>query len=200
LSPGRDNANLNLSHNTTPSLLQTNSAQVSSHEVVGGATAALSPHRHVANPNPVYQNMTPISPPNVTTVLPPNQHRIQPISHYQGISSMPAPIRRTKAIRSTTGVQTVWYPSTGKDAIPKPEIGPCNTGDLYVHCYDAGGVFQFQVWLWNGPNEWLPIAEAHQHPILHDHVFILTRQGDPSWIRRKSLVTYSARSRLQRSL
>jgi hypothetical protein len=122
---------------------------------------------------------------------PANRHQEGPPDENLGS----IPVRRSRAIRSVSGEMTVWYASSGKTSIRYPSIGAYKPGDLFVHRFEVGHSFGHQVWLWDIINGWTPIHEAYPHPTLKDHVLSMTKSGDPSWITRKSLVTYVGRSR-----
>ncbi|KAJ3535933.1 hypothetical protein NM688_g6907 [Phlebia brevispora] len=91
---------------------------------------------------------------------------------------------------------TRWYQSTGEHGIAKPPADcPAMPGDIYIHA-DAC-ISRVQYWLRLGSQEWIPVEQGANHPILDDRRLWFRSPLEPSWITKKSYSTYSGNYRRQ---
>jgi len=100
-----------------------------------------------------------------------------------------------KAIRSHE--ETVsWYSSKSSLALDQPPVsltcygGTLQSGDLFINIHSNG----IQSWI-RELDRWVSVEEDHPHPFLKSYRLILLKNGDPSWVTRKTVVTYRAKMR-----
>ncbi|KAJ3511306.1 hypothetical protein NLJ89_g4177 [Agrocybe chaxingu] len=65
-------------------------------------------------------------------------------------------------------------------------------GDLFVHDW-PGGV---QVWIWDVAEGWRAVEAGHPHPTLISHRLQISDKKEPSWVTKKTQVTYRTRKGL----
>jgi hypothetical protein len=103
--------------------------------------------------------------------------------------------RSLKAIRCREEV-TSWYSSQDPAPLSSPPTAPplfsdaLQEGDLFIHMY-RGGV---QSWIWAGTS-WMPVKECHPHPSIEGYCFFLLENNDPTWVTRRTVVTYRGKKR-----
>ena len=106
------------------------------------------------------------------------------------------PFRRfRKAIRSREDV-TSWYHSQSSTPIDEPSSSShhysdaLSEGDLFMNVFSGG----IQAWVWNG-KAWVPIKEGDPHPSIDGYCVSFLRDGEPSWVTKKTMVTYRGKRR-----
>ena len=103
--------------------------------------------------------------------------------------------RCRKAIRSCEEV-TSWYCSRSSRPMDFPSLSPhlysealCEN-DLFIHTCSNG----IQAWIWNGET-WVPIKEGDPHPHITGYCVSFLEKGEPSWVTKKTIVTYRSKRR-----
>lgn len=93
-----------------------------------------------------------------------------------------------------------WYISEEVVSCEMPPMEPScfshrlDTGDLFIHKLSQD---QTRVWLWSAQRVWHRLQEGDPHPYLEDYVFQMLKSGEPSWVTRKTVVTYMGRVKRQ---
>ncbi|KAJ3545881.1 hypothetical protein NM688_g5574 [Phlebia brevispora] len=114
-------------------------------------------------------------------------------------------VQYTKVVRpfkGGIGRYTRWYSSVGGQTLAAPPVGcPGVPGDLYVHGVngDADGECT-QIWLCLEDKRWSTAEAGMAHPTIDQRVLWLRTNREPSWIKRKSYVTYQSKDRLKEAM
>ncbi|KAI5988761.1 hypothetical protein EDD15DRAFT_2198847 [Pisolithus albus] len=100
-----------------------------------------------------------------------------------------------KAIRSREEV-TSWYHSQSSMPMDEPPLS-CHLysealceGDLFVNVCSGG----IKAWIWRG-KAWVPIKEGDPHPHISGYCVSFLRHAEPSWVTKKTIVTYRSKRR-----
>lgn len=111
-----------------------------------------------------------------------------------GHSATSLPRRCTRKIRGQDAHVT-YFLSYGAEPLSSPDNSiACMNGDLFVHRWSVGQTPQ--IWMKDARGTWDRIYPCSaRHPFLPDHRLHLTKSGEPSWITKKSVVTYRGRER-----
>ena len=62
--------------------------------------------------------------------------------------------------------------------------------DIFIHMFSNG----IQAWIWNGET-WVPIKEGDPHPHITGYCVSFLEKGEPSWVTKKTIVTYRSKQR-----
>jgi hypothetical protein len=101
----------------------------------------------------------------------------------------------SKSIRSRPE-KILYYRSEGLRRIDSPPINASYYshglvyGHIFVHKYSSKP--DVQTWIWDGTS-WSSITTGYQHPSLENYEFNVLHNGEPSWITKKSAVTYQSK-------
>ncbi|KAI0314494.1 hypothetical protein OF83DRAFT_442866 [Amylostereum chailletii] len=127
--------------------------------------------------------LSPIIPPSVTTSL-----------ESSTSSSIRNGVQRFQRKIRSTGLLHVWFSSFGNEALPHPHPvdGPVVEGNIYIHKIFASSP---QIWMRTKEGLWLPVSVDAPHPLLPSHLLALLPNGDPTWLTRKTVVTYRGRAK-----
>jgi hypothetical protein len=93
-----------------------------------------------------------------------------------------------------------WYVSQEAVSCEMPPVEPScfshrlDIGDLFIHRFSRDTT---RVWLWSAQRTWHRLQEGDTHPYLEDYVFQMLKSGEPSWVTRKTVVTYLGRVKRQ---
>ena len=103
--------------------------------------------------------------------------------------------RFRKAIRSREDV-TLWYHSQSSVPVDEPSSSSLHysdalsDGDLFMNVFSGG----IKAWVWK-EKAWVPIKEGDPHPRIDGYCVSFLQNGEPSWVTRKTMVTYRGKRR-----
>ena len=89
-----------------------------------------------------------------------------------------------------------WHSGKSSQALDQPPISPTRyggtlqSGDLFINIHSDG----IQCWI-QELDCWVSVEEGHPHLFLKSYHLILLKNGDPSWVTRKTIITYKAKMR-----
>ena len=135
------------------------------------------------------------APESACQVSPPDAALRQGTPALSSEGGVPPFQRFRKAIRSREEV-TSWYCSRSSRPMDGPSVSPylysealCEN-DLFIHTCSNG----IQAWIWNGET-WVPIKEGDPHPHITGYCVSFLEKGEPSWVTKKTIVTYRSKRR-----
>ena len=67
---------------------------------------------------------------------------------------------------------------------------PLCEGDLFINVFSGG----IQAWVWKG-KAWVPIKGGDPHPYIDGYCVSFLQDGEPSWVTKKTMVTYRGKRR-----
>ncbi|KAA1479363.1 hypothetical protein DENSPDRAFT_855342 [Dentipellis sp. KUC8613] len=108
----------------------------------------------------------------------------------------PPAVRRTRRFPAGTGKGgTSWYSAVGKFYISTPPDGlrGIELGDIYVH-YNVE-TRRTQLWYFDQDGRWQPTEVGDEHPVWIERRLQMRDNGEPSWVKSRSLSSMQSRAR-----
>lgn len=117
------------------------------------------------------------------------------MSQSRGVSLAPGvtPQRDARPCRGSKDLWTVWYHTSGPDALQDPPHIECEPGELYLH--SSTRTDQVQVWVKQVNGNWRIASERMPHPTANGRVLWFRSKTEPSWVTEGTVKTYDSKSR-----